>query len=139
MGNANSGRRPGAQNKLAREARDRVMEVFELIGGTAAFAVWAKANPTEFYLGMFKQLIPKQLNASVESSTPLITLNAVHVDNPETALTVLEILERNRHTIECGDQASITDALPADARADTGDVQRGLGDDGDGDDDVLYR
>ena len=49
QGQKTGGRQIGAPNKVTAIFKDAVRTVYEDIGGHAAFAAWAKENPTEFY------------------------------------------------------------------------------------------
>jgi hypothetical protein len=87
-----AGRPKGSLAKINVEAKEYVMEAFHALGGTQGLVAWALLHPTEFYLGMFRQLIPKQVQANVNSVSSNINLNAVEVKDSAQALNVLERL-----------------------------------------------
>lgn len=55
------GRQKGTPNKINRAFKEAVQLAYGNIGGDAAFARWAKANPTEFYK-IAARLIPTETN-----------------------------------------------------------------------------
>ena len=55
------GRLKGTPNKITRAFREAVQVAYDSIGGDAAFAAWARENPTEFYK-IAARLIPHQVN-----------------------------------------------------------------------------
>lgn len=57
------GRAKGTPNKVTREVKDAIAQVFEDIGGIATFASWARYNKTEFYK-LYGKLLPIQLQGS---------------------------------------------------------------------------
>lgn len=91
--------------------------VFDALGGHDALLQWAKENPTEFYLGMFRQLIPKagERAAENERAQPLV-LNAVAVNNPEEALNALERMYDDRNGLggagRSSDELQMDEPLP---------------------------
>ena len=60
QGKKTGGRQVGAPNKVTAIFKDAVHTVYEDIGGNAAFAAWAKENPTEFYR-IAARLIPTEM------------------------------------------------------------------------------
>jgi len=54
------GRRRGTPNKITAAFKDAVRIVYEDIGGHAAFAAWARKNPSEFYR-IAARLIPTEV------------------------------------------------------------------------------
>lgn len=71
-------------------AKEVVQTVFELLGGAAGMAEWAKEHPTDFYTRIFPKLIPKQINApsAVAGSTLesyLRDLDTVHTPGSATS------------------------------------------------------
>ena len=38
--------------------------MFEALGGTQGFVQWARANPSDFYLGFLARSMPKELDVS---------------------------------------------------------------------------
>jgi hypothetical protein len=46
------------------EARHKLAEAFELMGGVGALVEWGKGNPTEFYR-LWARLIPKEANVAL--------------------------------------------------------------------------
>lgn len=71
----NPGRPTGSKNKFS-SFKDACFQVFEDIGGTEAFADWAKleANQTEFYKLMAKML-PKTIEGAGENGAIVIRIN----------------------------------------------------------------
>jgi len=59
-GQKTGGRQVGTPNKVTAIFKDAVRTVYENIGGHAAFATWAKENPTEFYR-IAARLIPTEI------------------------------------------------------------------------------
>ena len=59
-GQKTGGRQVGTPNKVTAIFKDAVRTVYEDIGGHAAFAAWAKENPTEFYR-IAARLIPTEM------------------------------------------------------------------------------
>ncbi len=59
-GQKTGGRQVGTPNKVTAIFKDAVRAVYEDIGGNAAFATWAKENPTEFYR-IASRLIPTEI------------------------------------------------------------------------------
>lgn len=57
------GRVKGVRNKLTREVKEVISQVFEDIGGINAFGKWAQAEKTEFYK-MYAKLLPIQLQGA---------------------------------------------------------------------------
>jgi hypothetical protein len=53
------GRAKGTPNKVTTVFKDAVRTVYEDIGGHAAFAEWARSNPTDFYK-IASRLIPTE-------------------------------------------------------------------------------
>lgn len=47
----------GAKNKISGQAKENIQAVFTRLGGTAAMAKWAEANPSEFYK-IYARLLP---------------------------------------------------------------------------------
>jgi len=56
------GRQVGTPNKITTAFKDAIRFVYEDIGGHAAFANWAKENPTDFYK-IAARLIPTEKNS----------------------------------------------------------------------------
>ncbi len=61
------GRQRGTPNKFTRSFRHAVLLAFEAVGGHAAFAAWARENPTEFYR-IAARLIPTEIVARQETA-----------------------------------------------------------------------
>lgn len=59
------GRPAGSPNKLSKTAKDNIESVFEMIGGLANMARWAKENETEFYKH-YAKLIPIDISAKID-------------------------------------------------------------------------
>ena len=71
-GRAGPGRPKGVPNKISTSAREAVLQVFEAIGGVAAFSKWAKENPTEYYK-IHSRLLPKEVELSGTDGGPIKT------------------------------------------------------------------
>lgn len=52
----------------ARLANRAVEAVYELLGGDAAFAEWARENPTDYYTKMFAKTMTKTVEHGVDNS-----------------------------------------------------------------------
>lgn len=57
-----AGRRAGVPNKQTTVVKEAILEAFELIGGTEAFAKWCKANPNFFYKDIWPKVMPVQVH-----------------------------------------------------------------------------
>jgi len=62
---AGPGRPIGSVNKLGKQAKENIVDVFNGLGGTEAMTRWAKRNRTEFYK-LYARLIPVYLHAAVD-------------------------------------------------------------------------
>lgn len=56
-GRKTGGRASGTPNKLTKSAREAFQIAFDAMGGGQSLALWAAANPTEFYK-LYARLIP---------------------------------------------------------------------------------
>jgi hypothetical protein len=74
------GRKAGTQNKVTTVFKDAVRTVYEDIGGHAAFAKWARGNPSDFYR-ICSKLIPTE-SAPLFDGNHTITINIGTVDSP---------------------------------------------------------
>jgi hypothetical protein len=74
------GRKAGTQNKVTTVFKDAVRTVYEDIGGHAAFAEWARGNPSDFYR-ICSKLIPTE-SAPLFDGNHSITINIGTVDSP---------------------------------------------------------
>jgi hypothetical protein len=59
------GRPPGTPNKIGRQAKENIIEVFSQLGGIKAMTNWARRNKTEFYK-LYARLIPVTVHAAVD-------------------------------------------------------------------------
>jgi hypothetical protein len=66
-GQKTGGRQVGTPNKITTVFKDAVRTVYEDIGGHAAFAEWAKNNPTDFYK-IAARLIPTEKASSEDTN-----------------------------------------------------------------------
>jgi len=111
------GRPAGSRNAVSRETIGLVLKVFEGLGGTQGMIDWAKKHPTEFYCGIFRHILPKQVNMQAEVNGSMVQLNAVTVTDPAMALSVLEKLEDERNALGAvrggGDGGEVAGVLPA--------------------------
>lgn len=71
QGHKTGGREKGTPNKITTVFKDAVRVVYEDIGGHAAFATWARENPTEFYR-IASRLIPSEVNVKADNSLTVI-------------------------------------------------------------------
>lgn len=69
-GNKKPGRPKGSENKVTATAKENVLAVFTRLGGTAAMAMWADENKTEFYK-MYARLIPQGSEVSGPDGGPI--------------------------------------------------------------------
>lgn len=62
-GRKTGGRKAGTPNKVSRQVKDNILEVFELTGGREAMAEWAakEANRAEFYR-LYAKLLPTEIS-----------------------------------------------------------------------------
>lgn len=73
------GRQRGTPNKITTVFKDAVRTVYEDIGGHAAFAEWARANPSDFYR-IAAKLIPTEAPASQDAHREItITISSLDV------------------------------------------------------------
>ncbi len=63
----NPGKAKGTLNKTTAFFRDAILKVYGDIGGHENFAVWAKANETEFYK-IAARLIPTEVHATINDN-----------------------------------------------------------------------
>jgi hypothetical protein len=59
------GRPKGCKDKIGRQAKENIIEVFEKIGSIEGMVKWAKANRTDFYK-LYARLIPVTVQAAVD-------------------------------------------------------------------------
>ncbi len=82
-----AGRQKGTPNKLTRAFRDAVQTVYGAIGGDAAFARWAKKNPTEYYK-IAARLIPSEVQQLGKDGKPVDPVAAPTISVTVGALPV---------------------------------------------------
>lgn len=70
------GRQAGTPNKITAQFKDAVRIVYEDIGGHAAFAAWARENPSEFYK-IAARLIPSEVNVSNDRGLTVIVARGI--------------------------------------------------------------
>jgi cobalamin biosynthesis Mg chelatase CobN len=75
------GRGKGTPNKVTTVFKDAVRTVYEDIGGHAAFAEWARGNPSDFYR-IASRLIPTE-STNLQDTDRQITVNIAGVIAPE--------------------------------------------------------
>ena len=73
------GRQIGTPNKVTTAFKDAIRFVYEDIGGHAAFANWAKENPTDFYK-IAARLIPTEKDSKEDRN---ITIEIVQFSSEE--------------------------------------------------------
>jgi hypothetical protein len=66
------GRPKGAPNKTTTLVKEGIAHVYEAMGGDAAFAAWAKENPTEYYTKVLPKILPAEMHLSGNEGAPLI-------------------------------------------------------------------
>jgi hypothetical protein len=59
------GRPPGSVNKIGKQAKENIIEVFNQLGGVEAMTKWARRNKGEFYR-LYARLIPVVVHGSVD-------------------------------------------------------------------------
>jgi hypothetical protein len=77
-------RKLGAKGKIPGLAKDNIQCVFTRLGGTAAMAKWARANPTEFYK-IYARLLPTETQ---EGNGP-VTIRIIKFGDEEIKLPPL--------------------------------------------------
>lgn len=65
------GRQPGTPNKLTGTFREAVRVVYDGLGGHAAFLVWARENPGDFYR-LAARLIPAESEGEADAPKVII-------------------------------------------------------------------
>lgn len=73
------GRPKGAPNKLARQAREIIMEAADIVGGAKRLAAWARKNNKNeslFWTLVYPRLLPLE-NKNADSGTPLIGVQII--------------------------------------------------------------
>ena len=72
-------------------AKRNVETVFDMIGGTIRFAMWADENPKEFYQ-MYSRLLPSALNAQINATVKLEETDRARLRSKilETSFIVVE-------------------------------------------------
>jgi hypothetical protein len=80
-GNAGKGRPKGAKNRLSQAFKEATMLVFEEIGGTSAFADWARRHPTDFYK-ICARLIPHEVAGPGSGGEHAMTTTVIHQHLP---------------------------------------------------------
>ena len=70
---AGAGRPKGATNKIPKQVKENIVEVFEELGGLEAMVDWAKSDPknqTEFYR-FYARLAPIEQKITGDAENPL--------------------------------------------------------------------
>lgn len=70
------GRKAGTPNKITTAFKGAVQLTYDAIGGHAAFADWAKTNPTEFYR-IAARLIPTESTPATQDKNITITISGM--------------------------------------------------------------
>lgn len=70
MGTKVGGRKKGTPNKFPAQAKENIIAVFTRLGGTAAMALWAADNRTEFYK-LYGKLIPVESKVTGGDGPPV--------------------------------------------------------------------
>ncbi len=89
-GHKTGGRQVGTPNKVTTIFKEAVRTVYEDIGGHAAFASWAKENPTEFYR-IAARLIPTEMTSQGTSINVIV--NRCPSQTEDTLLTTTPVIE----------------------------------------------
>lgn len=89
-------RKLGAKSKYPAFAKENIQCVFTRLGGTAAMAKWAKANPTDFYK-LYARLIPAESNHdNGVVSIKILKFGDEEIKLPKFENKKLEVLEVKR-------------------------------------------
>ena len=91
-GQKTGGRQIGTPNKVTAIFKDAVRTVYEDIGGNAAFAAWAKENPTEFYR-IASRLIPTEIAS--QGTNLNVIINRFPSQTEGTLLRTTPVIEQN--------------------------------------------
>ena len=89
-GQKTGGRQVGTPNKVTAIFKDAVRTVYEDIGGHAAFAAWAKENPTEFYR-IAARLIPTEM--VTEGTSINVIINRFPSQTEDVLLSTTPVIE----------------------------------------------
>jgi len=89
-GQKTGGRQVGTPNKVTTIFKDAVRTVYEDIGGNAAFAAWAKENPTEFYR-IAARLIPTEMDS--QGTKINVTINRFPSQIEDALLPTTRVIE----------------------------------------------
>ena len=89
-GHKTGGRQVGTPNKVTSVFKDAVCTVYEDIGGNAAFAEWAKENPTEFYR-IAARLIPTEMAS--QGTNLNVIINRFPSQTEDTLLPTTQVIE----------------------------------------------
>ena len=90
QGYKTGGRQVGTPNKVTAIFKDAVRTVYEDIGGHAAFAAWAKENPTEFYR-IAARLIPTEMAS--QGTNINVTINRFPSQIEDAMLPTTQVIE----------------------------------------------
>ena len=90
QGKKTGGRQVGTPNKVTTIFKDAVRTFYEDIGGNAAFAAWAKENPTEFYR-IAARLIPTEMASQGTSIN--VTVNRHSFQTEDALLHTTPVIE----------------------------------------------
>jgi len=90
-GHKTGGRQVGTPNKVTAIFKDAVRTVYEDIGGHAAFAAWAKENPTEFYR-IASRLIPTEM--VTEGTSINVIINRFPSQTEDALLPTTPVIEQ---------------------------------------------
>ena len=91
QGQKTGGRQVGTPNKVTAIFKDAVRTVYEDIGGNAAFATWAKENPTEFYR-IASRLIPTEM--VTEGTSINVIINRFPSQTEDVLLPTTQVIEQ---------------------------------------------
>ena len=84
------GRQIGTPNKVTTAFKDAIRFVYENIGGHAAFANWAKENPTDFYK-IAARLIPTEKDSKEDRNITVEIVQFSSEDEMESGNSKLTV------------------------------------------------
>ena len=75
-----AGRPKGVPNKMSRNVKENIVDVFEAMGGIEKMTEWAMESPAQFY-NIYSKLLPLTVDAEVNGTMDIrnIVVNGVKV------------------------------------------------------------
>jgi len=92
------GRPKGSLNRWSAASLDAVADVFEKLGGVEAMTEWARANPSDFYRGIYARLLPTRTEVDAR-------IEPVHSVQDMTDAELLALVQRRG--ADCGLDVSV--------------------------------